>query len=113
MHLPSPSALAAERRFRRADRRLQRVAADPAIVTMTDIRLLLDAHGVDAERVDATLYRVELLGFDAALLWEWVMAFDGTALAKLVCSESPDYMLESALVDGITIHREFSEMYAD
>ncbi|MFB9312910.1 hypothetical protein [Nocardioides plantarum] len=116
MRLPAPSVLDSVRdsgRRRRDQRRLERVAADPASATVADIVLLLEAEGAAPDRVASTLYRAASIGVQPAMLWEWVRAFDGLELVRLLCSESPDYLVLGALVDGITIHREFSAMLDD
>ena len=116
MRLAAPSALDSVRdsgRRRREQRRLQRVDADPASATMADVGLLLAAEGAAPDRVAATLYRAASIGAQPDMLWEWVRAFDGLELVRLLCSESPDYLVLGALVDGIAIHREFSAMLTD
>lgn len=99
--------------WRRTHRRLTRVAADPSIATADDISVLMTVHGADYETAWEATDRIHRVGLSAVVLWEWAMAYDGIELARLLASEMPDYMVESALEDGIVIHRELSQLQAD
>ncbi len=83
-----------------ADHRLRRIARTPHCATSDDVDHLLRAHGVNEPKVWAVGDYLALAQIPPALVWQWVMEYDGIELTELLATDLTDAELLDHLQRG-------------